>query len=151
MARGRRPTPGQCKVLQGNFRADRDTHGAKVAPGLPPCPKWLGRAARRHWHEIGPQLAQAGLLAVTDGDVFSAHCDTVARFAKVTQALATLDDLLEVTEQGQVVAAALFGIRCKLADQLLKGAREFGMTPAARSSIKNPEQHQLPLGGWDDV
>ena len=151
MARGRRPVPGQAKVLRGNFRRDRDTHGPKVASGLPPCPKWLPRLARRHWAELAPKLAEAGLLSAVDGDVFAAHCHTVALFAEVTEALRTIEDSTEVTAHGELVISALFAIRAKLHEQLLKGAREFGMTPGARSAIRAPAQQQLDLGGWDEL
>lgn len=151
MARGRKAAPAQSNVLAGNFRPDRQTHGAKVEIGLPPCPKWLGRSAKKHWNDIGPTLVAAGLIAVVDGDVFAAHCDTAAKFGEVTEKLKSVEDMLDSTPQGYEVQAALFTVRNKLLEQLVKTAREFGMTPSARSSIKSPEQGQLQLGGWDAV
>lgn len=151
MSRGRRAAPAQSKVIQGNFRADRHTHGPKVATGLPPCPKWLGRAARKHWLELGPELVAAGLIGDVDGDVFALHCDSLARYAEVTLKLKNVDDFLAATPQGFLVQDVLFQVRNKLHEQLVKTAREFGLTPAARSSIKAPSQQQLSLGGWDDV
>ena len=151
MARGRRPGPAQSKVIQGNFRPDRHAHGPRVDTGLPPCPKWLDRQAKKHWSAIGGQLAAAGLISVIDGDVFAAHCDTVARFAEVCSKLKDVEQALDDTPNGFMVQSALFTVRSKLFDQLLKSAREFGLTPAARSAIKSPEQSQLPLDGWADV
>lgn len=147
----RHAEPAQAKVLKGNFRADRQAHGAKVEIGLPPCPKWLGRAAKKHWDEVGPALVAAGLIAIVDGDIFAAHCDTAAKFAEVTRQLKSIDNALDKTPQGYLVQSALFTVRSKLLEQLVKTGREFGMTPAARSSIKSPEQAQLDLGGWDRV
>lgn len=151
MARGRRPEPAQSKVIRGNFRPDRHAHGPRVETGLPPCPKWLSRQARKHWSDIGAKLAAAGLISVIDGDVFAAHCDTVARFAEVCQGLKTLEGTIDQTPNGYAVQAAWFTVRSKLFEQLIKGAREFGLTPAARSAIKAPEQQQLPLDGWADL
>lgn len=151
MARGRRAEPAQSKVLRGNFRPGVHSHGPKVELELPPCPKWLGRAARKHWAEIGPRLVKAGLLSVIDGDVLAAHCDTVAKFAEVTAELKSIEAALDKTPQGFIVQSTLFTIRSKLHEQLVKTAREFGMTPSARSGIKETPQGQLPLGGWDDV
>lgn len=151
MARGRRPEPAQSKIIQGNFRGDRHSHGPQVDTGLPPCPKWLGRLARKHWSEIGEQLLAAGLISLVDGDVFAAHCDTLAKFAEVTRKIRTIEDTLDTTPQGYMVQSTLFTIRSKLHEQLVKTAREFGLTPAARSAIKAPAQQQLPLGGWGDV
>lgn len=151
MAKGRKPAPAQSKVIQGNFRPDRHSHGPRVATGLPPCPKWLGRQAKKHWTAIGGQLAAAGLISIIDGDVFAAHCDTVARFAEVCEKLKDVEQALDETPNGYMVQSTWFTVRSKLFEQLIKGAREFGLTPAARSAIKAPEQQQLPLGGWDDV
>jgi phage terminase small subunit len=88
---------------------------------------------------------------VLDGDVFAAHCDTLSRFAEVCEKLRDVEQALEETPNGFQVQSAFFTVRSKLIDQLLRSAREFGLTPAARSAIKAPEQAQLPLGGWDDV
>lgn len=151
MAKGRRPEPGQAKVLRGDFRRDRHTHGPKVATGLPPCPKWLPRLARRHWAEIAPKLAESGLLATLDGDVFALHCDTAAKFAEVAAILQRIEDCVELNPQGDQVVSALFSLRNTLHAQLFKTAREFGMTPAARSAIRAPAQGQLDLSGWDAV
>ena len=151
MARGRRPEPAQSKVIQGNFRPDRHTHGPRVETGLPPCPRWLGRSAKKHWAKLGGQLAAAGLISVIDGDVFAAHCDTMARFAEVCAKLKDVEQALDDTPNGYQVQLVWFTVRSKLFDHLIKGAREFGLTPAARSAIKAPEQTQLPLDGWADV
>lgn len=148
---GRHAGPAQAKVLRGNFRADRQTHGPQVEIALPPCPRWLGKSAKKHWGEIGPALVRAGLLSAIDGDVLAAHCDTLAKFAEVSAKLKSIEDCLDQTPTGYAVQHALFTIRSKLHEQLVKTAREFGMTPAARSGIKEPPQGQLPLGGWDDV
>ena len=154
MSRGRHAEPAQAKILRGDFRKDRNSHGAKVAIGLPPCPKWLPRGAKKYWDELGQQLVDAGLISVIDGDVFAAHCDTVAKFAEVTKKLKKIEDALTKTPQGYQVQSALFTIRSKLHEQLIKTAREFGMTPSARSGIKDAGQGQLPLSGgdgWDNV
>lgn len=151
MARGRRPEPAQSKVIAGNFRGDRDTHGPKVAIQLPPCPSWLPPAAKKHWQQIGEELLQAGLISAVDVDVFAAHCDTAVKFAAVTRKLKGIEEMLDKTPQAYLVQSALFTIRSKLLEQLVKTAREFGLTPAARSSMKAPQQGQLPLGGWDNV
>lgn len=149
---GRHAAPAQSKVLHGNFRKDRDNHGAKVEIGLPPCPKWLPRAAKKHWAELGKDLVAAGLLSVVDGDVFAAHCDTMAKFEEVTTKLKKLEDAIDETPQGYQVQSVLFTIRSKLHEQVVKTAREFGLTPAARSSIKATGQQQLPLGDdWGSV
>lgn len=148
----RRAEPAQLKVLTGNFRKDRNEHGAAVEIGLPKCPVWLPRAAKKHWKEIGALLVKSGLISVVDGDVFALHCDTMAKYREVTEQLQSIEDALDKTPQGYMVQSALFTIRSKLHEQVVKTAREFGLTPSARSGIKATGQQQLPLGdGWDQV
>lgn len=151
MSRGRKSAPAQSKVLAGNFRKDRDTHGAPVPVGVPACPAWLPAAAKKHWKTLGPQLAESGLISLIDGDIFALHCDAVAKFAEVTRRLKSIEDALDETPQGYQVQSVMFTIRNKLHDQIVKTAREFGGTPSARSSIKTGNQQQLDLGDWGDI
>lgn len=153
MARGRKSSPAQTNVLKGNFRKDRHDHGPQVDIGLPPCPKWLPREAKKHWDALGQELVSVGLLSIVDGDVFALHCDTMAKFEQVTIKLKKLEDMLDSTPQGYQVQSALFTIRSKLHEQVVKTAREFGLTPAGRTSLKTSGQQQLSLGGdgWDTV
>lgn len=149
---GRPAKPAQSKVIAGNFRKDRDSHGPKVDIALPPCPKWLPRLAKKHWAELGPELVKTGLLSVIDGDVFALHCDSLAKYEEVALKLKRLEDMLDETPTGYQVQSALFTIRSKLHDQIVKTAREFGMTPAGRTALKTQQPQQLPLGdGWDSV
>lgn len=151
MARGRNAEPAQLKVIKGNFRPDRDSHGPQVALGVPACPRWLPKSAKKVWAELGPQLQQAGLIALVDRDLFAAHCDTVAKFEEVTRKLKSIDEMIDKTPNGYQVQSVLFTIRSKLIEQLTRTGREFGLSPAARSSLKATAQGQLPLGGdgWD--
>ncbi|WP_043318102.1 phage terminase small subunit P27 family [Microbulbifer sp. HZ11] len=153
MSAGRPRKAPQLKVLEGSFRKDRDDHGAAQSKpvGLPPCPVWLPRTAKKYWKEIGPQLANAGLMSLLDTAAFAAHCDSMGKFEEVTRKLKTLDDMMDTTPNGLQIQSALFTIRNKLWDQVLKSASEFGLTPAAASRVKAPEQKQMSLGGFEDL
>lgn len=153
MSAGRRPKPAQLKVLEGNFRKDRDSHGANEGRpvGLPECPTWLPRSAKKYWNEIGPQLEKAGLISALDQAAFAAHCDSAGKFAEVTKRLKRLDDMMDKTPQNYIVQSALFTIRNKLWDQVMKSASEFGLTPAGAGKVKQPAQGQLDLGGFEDI
>lgn len=150
---GRRPEPAQLKVLQGNFRKDRHSHGAgeRRPVGLPECPKWLPRAAKKYWAEVGPQLEKAGLISLLDQAAFAAHCDSYGKFEEVTKKLKRLEDMIDHTPQGYAVQSVFFQIRNKLWDQVMKSASEFGLTPAGANKIKAPAQGQLDLGGFEDL
>lgn len=153
MTAGRRPKPAQLKVLEGNFRKDRDNHGANEQRpiGLPDCPKWLPRSAKKYWNEIGPQLEKAGLISVLDQAAFAAHCDSYGKFEEITRKLKTLEEMIDYTPQNYAVQSVYFQIRNKLWDQVMKSSSEFGLTPAGAGKVRATSQAQLDLGGFEDM
>lgn len=150
---GRPVKNAQLKVLEGNFRPDRDSHGPSVPVGLPKCPAWLPRNAKKHWREIGGMLVEHGLITLADGPGFVLFCDSYGKFEEVCRRMKTLDDTLDTTPQNYEVQSALFTVRNKLWDQVRSMSQDFGFTPGGRSKIKAPAQQQLPFGGtgWGDV
>lgn len=149
---GRKAKPAQSKVIQGNFRKDRHSHGPKVEIKAPPCPTWLPKSAKKYWKDIAPQLVNVGLIGVVDSAAFIAHCDSVGKFEEVTKKLKKLEDMIDKTPQKYEVQSVLFTIRNKLWDQVMKSSSEFGLSPAARSKVKDAGQQELPgMNGWNDV
>lgn len=146
---GRTAEPAQSKILKGNFRVDRHSHGPQVEIKAPPCPAWLPRGAKKYWSDIAPELQKVGLIGVVDTAAFAAHCDSVAKFEEVTKKLKKLEDLTDSTPQGYMVQSALFTIRNKLWEQVMKSANEFGLSPAGRSKVKATNPEQPTLDGWD--
>lgn len=143
----------QLKVLEGTFRKDRDDHGASTQKeiGVPVCPAWLPSSAKKYWKQIGPDLASAGLISILDQAAFAAHCDSVGKFSEVTRKLKTIEDMYDKTPNGLMIQSALFTIRNKLWDQVLKSSSEFGLTPAGASRVKAPNQQQLGFDGFEDL
>ncbi|HAV4225457.1 MULTISPECIES: phage terminase small subunit P27 family [Acinetobacter calcoaceticus/baumannii complex] len=149
---GRPPKPLQEKILSGaRIRNDRDEDAqvanAAVDLGMPPCPSWVKGAAKKHWEVLGPKLVQAGLLSVVDGDVFGLHCDNIAAYEQVCEKLTKFDDWIAKTPNDFVIQSAWLQIRNKLQELIIKTAREFGLTPAARSNVKINKQQQQDLFG----
>lgn len=144
----RHKVPVQARVLAGeSVRSDRASHGAAVQLGMPPCPEWLPKDAKRRWHVLGPEMVRVGLLSILDGDVFAMHCDNVARYAEICKKLDEIDKWVASTPSGFEVQSAGFQIRNRLQEMIIKTAREFGLTPSARSSIKQPGPAQGDLFG----
>lgn len=149
---GRPPKSLQEKIISGSrIRDDRDADAqvanAAVDLGMPPCPGWVKGAAKKHWEILGPKLVQAGLLSVVDGDVFGLHCDNIASYEQVMEKLTNIDSWVATTPNKFEVQSAWLQIRNKLQELIIKTAREFGLTPAARSSVKVNKQQQLDLLG----
>ena len=144
--------PLQEKILSGSrIREDRDADAqvanAVVDLGMPPCPRWVKGAAKKHWEILGPKLVQAGLLSVVDGDVFGLHCDNIASYEQVMEKLTNIDSWVATTPNKFEVQSAWLQIRNKLQELIIKTAREFGLTPAARSNVKINKQQQQELFG----
>lgn len=142
----------QEKMLTGaRVRNDRDAEAmvanANVKLVMPPCPNWVKGEARKHWDTLGPALVEAGLLSAVDGDVFAMHCDNVARYAVVMEKLDDIENWLSKTPNGFQVQAGFVQIRNKLQEQILRTAKEFGLTPAARSGVKVEKPKQGSLFG----
>ncbi|TCB18988.1 phage terminase small subunit P27 family [Acinetobacter sp. ANC 5045] len=149
---GRPPKSLQEKILSGSrIRVDRDEDAqvanAAVDLGMPACPAWLNKNAKKHWDKLGPILVQAGLLSVVDGDVFGLHCDNMAAYAEAMSRLEDASKWVAKTPNGFEVQAAWLQIRNKLQEQIIKTAREFGLTPAARSNVRVNKPEQLNLLG----
>ena len=139
------------KVLQGNFRKDRDSHGPEVEISVPECPADAPDAIRIAWKKIGPILAKQGMLSSCDQIPLFAYLDSYTKFKMVTKSLETLEDMLEQTPNGYRQMTQLVHLRSKYWKEVMDGAKEFGHTPASRSGLKATNQGQLDLGGFEDL
>ena len=150
---GRPRKPPQLKVLEGTFRKDRDSQAANSEKpiGAPACPVWLPKSAKKYWKQIAGELEKSGLISCLDIAAFSAHCDSFGKFEEVTRKLKNLEDMVDETPNGLMIQSALFTIRNKLWDQVMKSANEFGLTPVGASKVKALSQQQLPLDGFDQL
>ena len=68
-------------------------------------------------------------------------------YETVMEKLVDIDQWVSKTPNGFEVQAAWLQIRNKVQEQIIRTAREFGLTPAARSSVKVNKQQQLDLLG----
>lgn len=71
----------------------------------------------------------------------------MAVYETVMEKLVDIDAWVSKTPNGFEVQAAWLQIRNKVQEQIIRTAREFGLTPAARSSVKVNKQQQLDLLG----
>ena len=147
MARPRKPT--NLKVVQGTNRPHRNNNEPVVSLEAPECPDWLSKESKKYWEEISEQLVNVGLIGVVDGALFGLHCDSYGRLIEVSDQLKKMDDMLDQTPNGLEVQSALWQIRNKLWDQVLRSASEFGLSPAARSKINMPEKAEKKKDGWE--
>lgn len=123
-------------VVGSNGATERLNQYARIKPEMPPKPAGLSKVANAVWETLGPQLVEAGLLTVIDGAAFTLHCRNVADFDAVMEKLESIEEWVASTPNQYLQQSVWWTIRNRLHDDILKTAREFGMTPASRSSIK---------------
>ena len=107
-----------------------------VAPsGIPECPSWLGDIGRLYWQETIEELsAVSGLLSRIDRDVLAAYCVAWEDFH---------DARIEVESEGGTAISSkglpyqhpAVGRKNEALKRALVLAKEFGMTPLARTKL----------------
>jgi len=147
------PVPLHLRILRGNAskRALRAEPEPTCEPECPEPPRFLrGVAADEYWR-IAPELHRLGLLTTVDVPSLCAYCVSYARWFQAEEALARMADtptsgLLIKSVAGDPRANPLLSISRRAAENMLRFAAEFGMTPVARSRLAAGPFGQPPGG-----
>jgi P27 family predicted phage terminase small subunit len=132
--RGPAPAPTAIKLLRGT-RKDRINLNQPQPPArVPPCPGWLSPEAKRLWRKIAPQLQAHRLLTEWDRESFAAYCEAAVQHQKACAIVAQGGILLK-GYRGQLIKNPALQVARDTAQTMRGFAREFGLTPSARSSI----------------
>jgi P27 family predicted phage terminase small subunit len=142
--RGPPPTPNVIRLLRGNpgKRPIKPEPKPEISETVPSPPRFLSGYARAEWRRVAPELHALGLLTVLDVMPFAAYCVAYEcwRRAVEERAKAKADPARGLVVTGAISAAA---------GDMLKFAREFGMTPTARARIASAG-YKPPSGGKFD-
>ena len=136
---GRRPTPTALKVITGNPGKRPLPENEPQAPpiDLEP-PEHLGVSATRQWRKTAPLLAEMKILTQADRDTFAVYCETVAAWLDAKDQVVQSGFL--VRDGSRITINPLVKLSRNLANDLMRIATEFGMTPTARSRLVVSEQ-----------
>ena len=142
---GRPPKPTRLKMLEGN-RGKRPINNTEPQPvnGPPPCPRWLGRDAKREWRRVCRELAAMGLLARADMTALAGRCQEWARYVEMQHVLAEKGCTFE-TATGGFQARPEVAIADKALGRVNAIDQQLGLTPAARSRLSTQEKPQDDL------
>jgi P27 family predicted phage terminase small subunit len=126
--RGRKPTPTRLKILLGNPGCRRiypEPEPERLAE-CPEPPDCLGAYAAEEWRRVAPQLCALGLLTELDLPLLAVYAAAFERWR-------TAVELIEQTGAQGGLREPLAAIRKAAAEQMVRLAGEFAMTPRART------------------
>lgn len=151
--------PQNLKLLKGR-REGTDSAGRKL-PVLPqivrrapePPEEVLGdQLALDVWNRVVPHLEAADVLRPVDGAALVGYCTACAHFNRLEreiQAQAKVsgaDAYVKPTRDGTPTLSPLWRAREQANGQVLRWARELGLTPSAESVLGRPVDDSAPAG-----
>lgn len=136
---GHNRVPTALKVLRGNpGKRPLPANEPKPAVQVPEMPSGLSPAARAEWQRVVPELVELGVIARIDRAALSGYCEAWATWLQANREMQKKGAELVQATSGGPAASALLRIRTAAAKEMADFAREFGMTPAARSRVQAP-------------
>jgi P27 family predicted phage terminase small subunit len=134
--RGFVPKPTALKLLHGETKASRLNFDEPIPDrALPDCPDGVSDEVRAIWDYTVRQLDVMGMASAADRDALRAYCEAVITHRKASALLANSGVMIKATEY-TVMRNPAVQIQRDAAMTLARFAREFGLTPSARSEIR---------------
>lgn len=151
MAGGRPRKPRQTKIIQGNFRKDRNPGNEPAPPvllAIPKPPAGMNRWARRLWKDLVEELKEQQLVTSIDLATLELCCDAYGMYREAKDAIYRPRRPKTGKRYRRTLAEYLAGrnsqttpemTAMKSGWQLYKGyLTEFGLSPASRNRIHVP-------------
>lgn len=136
--RGPRPKPTNLRILHGD-RKDRINTDEPVAPeGVPDCPEGTSPAVREVWDYTITQLRAMGVVTPADRDALLCYCEAVVTHRSASAILARSNILVKRSDTDGLMRNPALIIQRDSAQLIAKFAQHFGLSPSARSEIRNP-------------
>jgi P27 family predicted phage terminase small subunit len=138
-ARGPRPKPTNLRVLHGD-RKDRINNDEPPAPdGEAVCPAGVAPAVREVWDYTVAQLAAMGCASPADRDSLLCYCEAVVTHRKASEILARSQVLIRRKDSDVLMRNPALTVQRDAALLIARFAQHFGLSPSARSEIRNPK------------
>lgn len=133
---GRKPKPTALKKLAG-YPGHRPHNEFEPipAPAIPTCPAFLSGPERTEWRRVTKELHELGLLAEIDRSLLAIYCMQWGTFLKASAQLKKRGRLTILTGKGGYIQDPLVGVRNQAAQQVVKIAELFGISPSARARV----------------
>lgn len=133
--------PTALKLLTGSFRPDRERLGPNYSTDVPKPPAYLGKAARKYWHDLVAQLDKAGTLTQADRHMLALTSSALAEYEAARRVLDELGSTYpcktasgaEMQRQRPENALAADAWR-----RAYRGLDALGLSPTARGRVTVP-------------
>ena len=126
--RGPKPKPAEMLRLMGSHHQYDRRDEVAIVEGEPTKPQWLGRRASEMWDRSVTRLRNQGILSAAWQESLTALCERWERYESLAIQCRRLADDDPLWKQ------------CREAfDDFVKIAREFGLTPAAKTGVRKGE------------
>ena len=102
----------------------------------PKCPAYLSADAKKVFKKLTNLLFNLGIVSVLDEAILARYSSAFCRWIVISEKIADLQDEYYLDAKGTEKVAALVTIESMLSTNLRAVEREFGLTAAARSSLK---------------
>lgn len=160
--RGPAPQPTKIKQIRGNpghlAKAALDPE-AEVQPiaGKPKPRRSASKEARAEFNALCRTLGDMGILSKSDGVCISMMAENLALYDRILGEMASfrgkgISDIYGLDNGGRLVARPFIKMLCELEGRIHNMAREFGLTPSARSRIKAIQKEKgITSSVWDEL
>lgn len=129
------PTPTAILAARGSWRAAGREGEPQSPVCVPECPPWVNESARPWWAEIAGQLAEMGVMTAPNRVPLGLLVDALADYLAASKELSE-QGMTFKTDKGYVGQHPAVSIRVNAWERLLKVCKEFGLTPASRTSVR---------------
>jgi P27 family predicted phage terminase small subunit len=110
----------------------------KIVGGVPTCPAYLDKVARREFNRVLKAFGQTRLLTIADRGALAMLCQMYSRWIVAERSIAD-DGLTIKTFMGNIIQNPAIGIANRCCELYMRAAVEFGMTPSSRSRLSVPD------------
>ena len=135
--RGPARAPDAAKLRKGETRPSR-LNGLEPLPrhAAPRMPKGMDEAARRVWRRIVREMTGSGVIEAADTDILRCYCEAVAAYERDVPLLMRGGPVITGSRGRELVRNPMHQIVRDDRDAIRLLARELGLSPAARASLR---------------
>lgn len=147
--RGPKSKPTALKVLEGNPSRrplNKDEPKYQLTQECAKPPAWLGTNGKKEWKRILPLLEKNKIYTDADYMALAAYCQSVDTWI-IAEKQKRAEGIVSVTSKGTNIQAPAVGIANTAMNNMLKFAKEFGLTPSSRTGLtaEEFEENNNPL------